>query len=246
MLAVGSARRAVAYIRSTESTPEAAERSGHAPSAQRRAIERWAAREKVEIGSWQVDVGVDGAAPIAERPGLMAAYRAIRRCRADMLVAANAERFAQDELVSWLIERAALVEGATICAADGWRGRCLPLGQARDASDDRRGYSRGAIDLARAYERVARGARVRAALAEKRARGERIGNVPYGYRLANDGVHTVLDAGEQDVIASVQQLSREGLSQRAIASRLEARGVVGRTGAPLRQTQIAKILRATG
>ncbi len=242
MHGAGSARRAVAYVRTAETSSELAERSANPPSAQRRAIEVWAAREAVEIRSWQTDLGVDGATPIAERPGLIAAYQAIRTYGAGMLVAANAERFGHDELVCWLIERAALVEGARICTADGSRARTL----SDEAVEDDKGYTRGAIDLARAYHRVTVGARVRAVLAEKKARGERVGTVPYGYRLASDGVHTEPDAQEQDVIASVRQLSREGLSQRAIVTRLAARGVVGRTGAPLRQTQVAKILRAAG
>lgn len=237
------ARSAVAYIRTTEPSRERAEESAQTEGAQRRAIEAWATREKVEIRAWEVDAGVDGATPIAERPALMAAYQAIRDHGAGRLVAANAERFGQEELVCWLIERAALVEGATICTADGSRLR--PRGLSEDAGEVV-GYSRGAIDLARAYQRVTLGARVRAALAEKKARGERVGNVPYGYRLASDGVHTEPDEREQEVIARVRELSRGGLSQRAIVTELATRGVVGRTGAPLRQTQIATILRRTG
>jgi len=240
-MGAANTRRAVAYIRMAEATSDLAERSVHAPSAQRRAIETWAEREHVDIKSWQVDIGVDGATPIAERPALVAAYQAIRVYGAGMLVAANADRFGQDELVCWLIERAALVEGATICTADGSRTPTREPASATDAA-----YSRGAIDLARAYQRVTVGARVRAVLASKKARGERVGNVPYGYRVASDGVHTEPDEAEQGVIGVVRRLSSEGLSQRAIVRQLAERGVVGRTGAPLRQTQIANILRSTG
>jgi len=242
----GSAGRAVAYIRVAEASSELAEHSAHPPSAQRRAIETWAARERVEIRSWQLDLGVHGATPIAERPGLMAAYHAVRIYGAGMLVAANAERFGHDELVCWLIERAALVEGATICTADGSRTRLPAAETLEETPEENKAYTRGAVDLARAYQRVTVGARVRAVLAEKKSRGERVGNVPYGYRLASDGVHTEPDEKEQGVISSVRQLAREGLSQRAIVSQLAGRGVVGRTGSPLRQTQVAKILRATG
>ena len=233
------ARRAVAYIRLAERQPST--EVTEAPAAQRRAIEAWATREGIEVRSWQVDVGVDGATPIAERPGLLAAYRAVREHRAGALVAANAEQFSHDELVAWLIERAALTEGAILETADGSRPRAPDRAVAVEESA---GYTRGAVDLARAYQRVVVRSRIRSALAEKRARGERVGTVPFGYRLALDGVHTEPDEAEQAVVSAVRHLAGEGLSQRAIVAHLAARGVTGRTGAPLRQTQIANILRS--
>ncbi len=230
-MAASGVRSAVAYVRVAELA---------SASAQQRAIEAWARRAEVDVSSWHVDVGIDGATPIAERPALMAAFAALRVLGAGRLVAANATTFGHEELVCWLIERAALVEGATLVTADGSQTRTSPeAGDARDAA-----YSRGAVELARAYRRVTTGARVRAVLAEKKARGERVGNVPYGFRVAVDGVHLEPDAREQDVIAIVRRLSSEGLSQRAIVARLAAREIVGRTGAPLRQTQIAKLLRS--
>lgn len=233
------ARRAVAYLRLADDA------AGHDrpadASGQRVAIEAWAQRESVQIRSWQLDI-VAGDTPIAERPGLLAAYTAIREHGAGMLVAANADRFGHDELVCWLIERAALTQGATIHTADGSR-RSRPHTDV-EAPEEYVAYSRGAVDLARAYNRVVLRARVREVLAEKKARGERVGTVPYGYRVAADGVHIEIDDAEQAVVATVCRLSGEGLSQRAIVAHLAACGVVGRTGAPLRQTQIGNILRA--
>ncbi len=227
-------RSAVAYIR--------VEPAGAEPTPQQRAIEAWARREQVAVASWHVDEGVDGATPIAERPALMAAFGAVRVHGAGMLVAANATAFGHEELVCWLIERAALVEGARLCTADGSKTKTRESVSGADEA----AYSRGAVELARAYRRVSTAARVRAVLAAKKARGERVGNVPYGFRLAEDGVHVEPDAREQDVIAAVRKLSAEGCSQRAIVARLAAAQVVGRTGAPLGQTQVAKILRSAG
>lgn len=233
--------RAVAYIRT-----ETSETASDEARAQRDVIERWAERQRVAITSWRTDAGVPGGTPIAERPGLVAAYRSLAPEGARVLVAAHAQCFSRDELVSWLIERAALALGAALEVADGPR---LPLPE-RTPLDNVRveqknvGWTRGAIDLARAHERVILRERIRATFAAKRARGERIGTVPYGYRLADDGLHVVPDDAEQEVVQTVRRLSSEGFSQRAIVAQLEARGVKGRTGAPLRQTQVAKILRS--
>lgn len=270
-----SARRAVAYIRvadpsaagrsdvdgsessASESTPPSGSRrkartltgAANPPGsvkAQQAAIESWAEREGIAITSWQIDTDVDGATPIAERPGLLAAYNALRIYRAGILVAANAERFSKDELVAWLIERAALTEGAAIHTADGSRSaRPDERGEVHEQAQEDAGFTRGAIDLARAYDRVMFRARIRNVLAEKKARGERIGNVPFGYRLAADGLHLEPNEGEQAILATVRALSASGLSQRGIVAELAARGVTGRTGAPLGQTQVAKLLRAS-
>lgn len=230
MSSADGARRAVAYLRGPED----------AAQTQRATIDAWARRRGVEIRAWELDPSAEGATPIAERPGLLAAYVAIREHCAGILVAANAERFSHDELVAWLIERAALTAGAALETADGSR----PLPPTRGHEDV--AYSRGALELARAHERVVFRQRVRAALAAKRARGERTGNVRYGYRLADDGVHLEPDPREQAVIEAVRSMSGEGLSQRAIVARLAAQGIVGRTGAPLGQTQVATLLRARG
>ena len=114
--------RAVAYIRVSDDAALSDDDAGnvaHSAAAQRDAIEAWASRRRVVVASWQVDRGVGGAVPIAERPGLVAAYAAVREHGAGVLVAASAERFAHDSLVAWLIERAALTEGAAIHTADG-------------------------------------------------------------------------------------------------------------------------------
>ncbi|MBN9161354.1 MAG: recombinase family protein [Myxococcales bacterium] len=123
MSGADGARRAVAYIRIAKDECGDAAAPADVSRAQRAAIEAWAGRQQVDIQSWQLDLDVSGATPIAERPGLVAAYAAIREHRAGILVAANAERFSHDELVSWLIERAALTEGATLHTADGSKTR---------------------------------------------------------------------------------------------------------------------------
>lgn len=239
MTAAGSARRAVAYIR----LPRLSLVDSGPSHPERRAIETWAERESVEIKAWQVDIGVDGATPIAERPALVAAYRAIREWDAGVLVAANAEQFSHDELVCWLIERAALTQGAAIRTADGSRAPArTPVPP--PAEETPTAFTRGAVDLGRAFERVSHRARVRDALAAKKARGERVGTVPYGYRLAADGRSLEEDDAEKSVIQTVVRLAGEGLSQRAIAAHLAESGIVGRTGGVLRQTQVANILRA--
>ena len=84
------------------------------------------------------------------------------------------------------------------------------------------------IDAFAQYERAVIGARTRAALAVKKARGERVGGIPYGYR-DDDGV-LVEVPNEQVVIARAKELRAEGLSLRAVGRALIQEGHTPRTG----------------
>ena len=225
--AAGDSRIAVAYLRVSTSRQELG------PEAQRSAIEAHAAREGIRIVAWHADRGVSGAAPIEARPGLLAALAALGEHRAGVLVVAKRDRLARDVVVAALVEREAAKAGACVVSADGAGNGSTPADQ----------FMRSMLDAASAYERALIRARTKAALAAKRARGEHVaGLVPYGHRLADDGVHLEPHADEQATIAIVRELASAGLSQRAIVSRLAELGVVGRTGRPLQRTQVLRLL----
>ena len=86
-------------------------------------------------------------------------------------------------------------------------------------------------------------ARTKAALSAKRAKGERTGSVPFGYRVT-DGGKLEPDAGEQAVIKAVADFRAAGLTLRAIVSELDRAGLTSRAGKPLQLTQVARILAA--
>jgi hypothetical protein len=89
---------------------------------------------------------------------------------------------------------------------------------------------------------VGKSSLTRAALAVKRTRGERIGQIPFGSRLAPDGVHLEADPAEQDVLARLRSLRAEGLTVRAIAARLNLDGCPCR-GSAWHKTTIARIVK---
>ena len=66
------------------------------------------------------------------------------------------------------------------------------------------------------------------AMAAKKSRGERTGSVPYGSRLAADGVHLEPDPEGLKAIAMARQCRAEGLSLRAIGVRLVESGFIPR------------------
>ncbi len=57
----------------------------------------------------------------------------------------------------------------------------------------------------------------------KRARGERVGGIPYGMRLGDDGL-LVEDPDERATVARARELAAEGKSLRAIGRALAEEG----------------------
>lgn len=83
----------------------------------------------------------------------------------------------------------------------------------------------------------------RAAMRAKRARGERTGEVPFGFTADAEGkLHP--NPEEQAVVDAAREFHRAGMSQRAIVAELAERGFTGRTGRALQRTQVRRILAA--
>jgi DNA invertase Pin-like site-specific DNA recombinase len=219
-------RLAVAYVRVSKDD----QRLG--PEAQRAAIEAWAAREGVSVVAWHVDQGVCSVTPIAQRAGLVAALAAVREHRAGVLIVAKRDRIARKPALTEAIEQAAAAHGARVLSADGTSGRSGVEGV----------MMRGMSDLFAQVEREMIRERTRAALAAKSAKGERVGGVPYGLRVAEDGVHLVEDEAEQAVLRVVRELRASGLTLRAIVAELAACSLVSRTRRPFALTQVANML----
>jgi site-specific DNA recombinase len=103
-------------------------------------------------------------------------------------------------------------------------------------------FMRTVIDGAAQYEHGLIRTRTCEALAAKRARGERIGAIPFGFAVDADGTRLVADGREQVTIARARELRAHGLSLRAVAARLAAQGRVSRTGRKFLAQQIARML----
>ena len=224
----GNPRKSVAYIRvSTED-----QKLG--PEAQRAAIESGAGREGVEVVAWHVD-HASGAASIEERPGLLAALAGLRSHGAGLLLVAKRDRLARDVVVASMIEKAAISAGARVLSIDG-------VGNGDSPAD---AFMRTILDGAAAYERALIRARTKAALAVKKARGEKLGGrAPFGFKLASDGVHLEHEPHEQGVITRALELRRAGLRVSDIVRALANEGVRSRVGKPLIRTQVVNLLTA--
>ncbi len=206
------------------------------PARQGAAMDRWAKAHGVTIVAVFFDMALSGATPVYEREGLVAAIAALTSSGAGVLLASDRSRIGRDTGVMGTVEASVRASGAVVRTADG----------ASDGADDDEGafVRRSVDDMISVLERMKIRSRTRSALAVKKARGERVGEVSFGFRLAADGVHVEPDAGEQATIEAIRALRAERLSVRAIAAQLASRGMVGRTGRPLSHTQVHRIIAA--
>jgi DNA invertase Pin-like site-specific DNA recombinase len=224
--------RAIAYLR--VSTDRQAD-SGLGLEAQRASVTAAAARHGYELGGEFVDAGASGALALEDRPGLHAAIGELRR--GDVLLVAKRDRLARSVMIMLLIEQQVVRRRARILSAAG-EGT-----ETGDPTDPTARLTRGMLDLVGEFERGIIAARTRAALAAKKARGERAGTVPFGYGLGADGQRLVPRADEQDILRLVRELHDAGHSLRAIADELNRRGYRARSGAAWRHQYVAKQLR---
>lgn len=221
----GDAKVVVGYVR--VSTDEQA----LGPDAQREALERWCAANGAALVAAYEDLGVSGGAALDKRPALLDALEALETHGAGVLLVAKRDRLARDTMVAAMVERMAQRAGATVASADGTGNGDSPEAM----------LMRRMVDAFAEYERALIGARTRAALAVKRARGERVGHIPYGMQLAADGVHLEPHPGEQDVLAMVREYRAEGLTLRAIGRRLTSRGILPRSGGKWHPQTVARV-----
>lgn len=79
----------------------------------------------------------------------------------------------------------------------------------------------------------------------KRTRGEYTGGVaPYGWRVGANGVKLEVHPGEQAASQRARELRESGLSLRAVAARLEAEGLLPRSGGRWHPSTVRDLLRA--
>ena len=96
------------------------------------------------------------------------------------------------------------------------------------------------------WEREAIGERTRDAMRHKRANGERVGTVPFGFRLAEDGRRLEEEPAEQDILARIRELKAARHTTRQIAEELNRQGFTTRRGTAWRFQYVAEALRSAG
>ncbi|MBA3640421.1 MAG: recombinase family protein [Acidobacteriota bacterium] len=222
----GRDAKAVGYLR--VSTSEQAT-SGLGLEAQQAAIEATALKLGLPLDRTFVDAGVSGGLTLEQRPALLAALDALGR--GDVLIIAKRDRLGRDVLNVCMIDRLVERRGARVVSS---------AGEGTDANDPTSRLMRQIVDAFAEYERAIIRARTKSALDAKRAKGERTGNLPFGFQLGTDGQMLEPHDGEQRVLARISELRAAGATLRSIADALNADGCRTRTGGAWQYQYVAR------
>ncbi|PQJ96977.1 recombinase family protein [Chromatium okenii] len=161
------------------------------------------------------DEGISGNVSLHKRPGLLAALDSLQN--GDVLLVARRDRLCRgDPVLIAMIERLVEKRGARIISV---------AGEGTEGDDPTNRLMRRIVDAFAEYEILLVKARTTAALSSKKARGERTGGVPYGYKLhPMNPKELVIDEIEQEIITLIKTLRATGQSLQKIADVLTAQG----------------------
>ena len=220
--------RIFAYLRvSTDQQSE----SGAGLSAQIDACQKWADGQGLPLDSTFADQGISGSTGIEKRPSLMEAINCLEN--GDVLVVAKRDRIGRDPIHVAMIEASAKRKGARIVSA---------AGEGTEDNNPSSVFMRRLIDAFAEFERNIICERTKAAMQAKKKKNERVGYIPSGHRLAEDGIHIEKDESEQSILEQIRDLMRERLSTRKLAAEMNRRGAFNRGGAKWNHASIHRVM----
>jgi site-specific DNA recombinase len=188
--------------------------------AQRSKLVAYADLYDLDLVAVEVDGGV--SAKSLARPGLAAAFDRLDRGDVEGLIVAKLDRLSRS-VADWngLIDR---------YFGDRAGRKLFSVG---DSVDTRTASGRMVLNMLMTiaqWEREVIVERTRDAMAHKRARSEWLGQVPFGFDLADDGKALVPNPLELEALDRVRGWRAEGWTLRKIAAELTARGIPTKQG----------------
>ena len=178
--------RVVAYMRA--STEEQRLTNG----VQQETIEEWCAKEGHTLLATFADT-ISTREPFKKRPALGDLLAYVHSNKVDRVVYVRRDRLTRDPVQGFVIEKLLRDDGCEVFDISG-------VGNGDSPADE---MIRGIMDVVNKYERSITSLRTKAILAAKKARGERIGGIPYGFKSVAGKLQ--VDEDEQYIITLVAE-----------------------------------------
>src|SRR5262245_51534568 len=221
--------RAIGYVR--VSTDKQAD-FGVSLEAQTEKVRAMAVVQGAELAEVIVDAGE--SAKSLNRPGMERLLALVDARAVDVVIIAKLDRLTRS-----VKDLAELLERFT--------RRGVSLVSVAESLDTGTAAGRLVLNIMTAvsqWEREAIGERTRDAMSHKRANGERVGTIPFGFRMAEDGSRLEEDPAEQDILSRIREMKAAGHTTRQIADELNRQGFTTRRGTAWRFQYVAAALKA--
>lgn len=228
----GERNGAIIYTR--VSTIEQA-REGISLAAQLEQARSYAAFKKLEVIHHIEDQGVSGSTPLSERPGGARLLEMVRLPEVRAVIAYKLDRVFRDAADCLSVTRQWDKVEVDLHLVDIG-------GQPIDTSTAMGRFFLTVMAGVAEMERNLIVERTKAALQHLKDSGKRVGAVPYGWSLAEDGISLVKNRQEQKVIRMARKLRKQGLSLRTIAEQLKEEGYTSRNGQLFYAAQISRMM----
>jgi DNA invertase Pin-like site-specific DNA recombinase len=225
--------RVIGYVR--VSTPDQAE-NGVSLDAQCERIRLFCGLYDHELAEIIVDAGESGKS--MDRVGIQQVLRVLRAGAADGIVVMKLDRLTRSIADLQDLVQEFFVEGAPTPR------RLFSVGEHLDTTTANGRMMVNLLMVIAQWERETIGERTKEALGYKKSIGQRVGSIPYGWELADDGFTLKSNQREQSAIVIAKELKREGLSLRAIGEKLMDMGYHQRNGSTWKPQTIKNLLGA--
>ncbi|MEQ1886057.1 MAG: recombinase family protein [Bryobacteraceae bacterium] len=220
--------KAVAYVRvSTEKQAD----HGVSLEAQVEKAKAMAMLQSADL----VDIIVDGGASAKslDRPGMKSLLSLVDSKKVDTVIVCKLDRLTRSvKDLAELLER--------------FNRRGVALVSVAESLDTATAAGRLVINMlisVSQWEREAIGERTRSAMQFKKSKGERVGNIEFGFRVGPDGKHLEPDPSETKIVKRIVALRAKGNSLRVIAATLNRAGLTTRRGTPWQHVYVSGVLR---
>ena len=228
--------KAIGYIRC--STFEQVD-SGLGLDVQRERIQAYCLLKGLRLVDLITDAGVSGGK-----------LRALRKGGKRLLNAIKGRGRKAEAVVMLKLDRMLRNAGDCLSTVEQWDNTGIALhvvdlgGNAIDTTSAAGRFMLVVLAGAAEMERNLTRERTRSAMAVKKANGQRVGTIPYGSDLADDGATLIPNDDEQAVLADIRTMRNAGATLKRIADKLTERQIPTKTGKSPRWTHqaVARIL----
>ena len=207
--------------------------SGAGLQAQEDICKAWAAQQGLEISQSFTERAISGAAPLEKRPALFNAIYNLEP--GGVLLVARLDRLSRDLYGGIIIDELVAKKKAKVVSA---------AGEGTEGEDPANRMIKDMFRVVSGYERNLTQIRIKTALAAKKARGERVGCIPFGFELGEDK-KLKPHPDHQKTIKLMIDLRKEGKSIRYLCQHLNNAGLLNRNGNKWNHTSMWNALKHT-